>query len=119
MFAEFMQEYGMELIGAILTAVVGFLGIAAKRMAQRWLDTKEKKEVAKMVVEYAQQVYWTLGGAERLKIALNAARDMLADRGIDYSEAEMRVMIESVLAQYKGVFFQEKEAPEETAEPEE
>lgn len=105
MFAEFMEQYGLSLIGAILTAVIGFIGIAVKRMAQRWLDTKEKRLVAEQVVRFAEQVYKTLGGQEKLKIALEAAADMLAERGISYNEMEMRVMIESVLAKLNGVFW--------------
>ena len=105
MFAEFMEQYGLSLIGAILTAILGFLGIVAKNMAQKWLDTKEKKQIAEQVVLFVEQVYKALGGAEKLKIALDSAREMLAERGIVYSELEMRVMIESVLAQYNGVFW--------------
>lgn len=105
MFAEFMEQYGLSLIGAILTAILGFLGIVAKNMAQKWLDTKEKKQIAEQVVLFVEQVYKALGGQEKLKIALDAAREMLAERGIVYSELEMRVMIESVLARYNGVFW--------------
>ena len=62
MFAEFMEQYGLSLIGAILTAILGFIGIAVKRMAQKWLDTKEKKQIAEQVVLFVEQVYKALGG---------------------------------------------------------
>lgn len=104
MFEEFMSAYGIPLIGAILTAVIGFLGIVAKNMAQRYLNTKEKRKVAKNVVLFVEQVYKSASGEEKLNQALTAAAEMLAERGIAFNELEMRVLIESALAQFNKVF---------------
>lgn len=106
MFAEFMQSYGLSLVGAILTALVGFLGIYFKRMIQRKLDTAEKRRVAKNVVMFVEQVYkgQKVHGEEKLNRALEAAQEMLAESGIVFNELEMRVLIESFLAQMNDVF---------------
>ena len=104
MFAEFMETYGLSLIGAILTAVFGFLGIALKRMAQKYLDTREKRRVARSVVEFVEQVYKGAGGEEKLAQALAAAEQMLEEQGIAFNALEMRVLIESALAQLNEVF---------------
>ena len=106
MFAEFMQQYGLSLIGAIATALVGFLGIYFKRMIQRKLDTAEKRRVAKNVVMFVEQVYkgQKVHGEEKLNRALEAAQEMLAESGIVFNELEMRVLIESFLAQMNDVF---------------
>lgn len=106
MFAEFMQQYGLSLIGAIITAVLGFLGIIFKRMIQRYIDTKEKRRVAKNVVMFVEQVYkgQKVHGEEKLNRALEAAQEMLAESGIVFNELEMRVLIESFLAQMNNVF---------------
>ena len=79
MFEEFMQTYGLSLIGAIVTAILGFVGIAIKRSVQRYLDTKEKRRIAKNVVLFVEQVYKNCGGEEKLEQALYAAKEMLAE----------------------------------------
>ena len=104
MFAEFIETYGATIIGTIITAVLGFIGIAAKRMAQKWLDTAEKRRVAREVVTFVEQVYKTCHGEEKLNYALEAAREMLLDQGITFNELEMRVLIESFLGEMNKVF---------------
>lgn len=104
MFAEFIETYGTTIIGTIITAVLGFIGIAAKRMAQKWLDTAEKRRVAREVVTFVEQVYKSCHGEEKLNYALEAAREMLLDQGITFNELEMRVLIESFLGEMNKVF---------------
>lgn len=107
MFAEFMENYGISLIGAILTAVLGFLGIVLKNMAQRYINTREKRKIARNVVLFVEQVYKDAGGEEKLNQALSAASEMLAEQGITFNELEMRVLIESALAELNKVFDEE------------
>ena len=42
MFAEFINTYGAEIIQAILVAIFGLLGMAAKRLAARYIDNGTK-----------------------------------------------------------------------------
>ena len=104
MFAEFMENYGLSLVDAIATALVGFICIYFKRMIQRKLDTAEKRRIAKNVVLFVEQVYKGVGGEEKLNRAMEAAQEMLAESGITFNELEMRVLIESFLAQMNDVF---------------
>lgn len=104
MFAEFMSTYGISLIGSIITAVIGFLGILIKRMIEKYLNTKEKRKIAKDVVMFVEQVYKGCHGEEKLNYALEAAKEMLIEAGIGFNELEMRVLIESFLAQMNDVF---------------
>lgn len=104
MFAEFMSTYGISLIGSIITAIIGFLGILIKRMIEKYLNTKEKRKIAKDVVMFVEQVYKGCHGEEKLNYALEAAKEMLIEAGIGFNELEMRVLIESFLAQMNDVF---------------
>ena len=115
MFAEFMENYGLSLVGAIATALVGFIGIYFKRMIQQKLDTAEKRRVAKNVVMFVEQVYKGVGGEEKLNRAMEAAQEMLAESGITFNELEMRVLIESFLAQMNDVFGEVKEQIDDDA----
>lgn len=110
MFAEFMSTYGISLIGSIITAIIGFLGILVKRMIEKYLNTKEKRKVARDVVMFVEQVYKGCHGEEKLNYALEAAKEMLIESGIAFNELEMRVMIESVLAEMNHAFGDAKDS---------
>ena len=99
-----MSTYGISLIGSIITAIIGFLGILIKRMIEKYLNTKEKRKIAKDVVMFVEQVYKGCHVEEKLNYALEAAKEMLIEAGIGFNELEMRVLIESFLAQMNDVF---------------
>lgn len=100
MFAEFINEYGMELLYAIITALAGYIGIVVKNLVKKYLDDKTKLAVAKTVVKYVEQVCKDLHGEEKLNEALSAAFAMLAEKGIAVTELEMRVLIEAAVAEF-------------------
>lgn len=101
---EFIAQYGTQIIYTALTVIFGALAMAAKRLAKKVLDSKEKKQVAREVVMFVEQVYKNSHGEEKLNAALETAKEMLAERGIVFYELEMRVMIESVLGEMNKVF---------------
>ena len=101
---EFIAQYGTQIIYTALTVIFGALAMAAKRLAKKVLDRKEKKQVAREVVLFVEQVYKDVGGEEKLNQALSAASEMLAEQGIAFNELEMRVLIESALAELNRVF---------------
>ena len=56
LFLQFINEYGTTILYTILTALFGYLGIVAKKYFDKWFATKEKKEIAKEVVRFTEQV---------------------------------------------------------------
>lgn len=104
MFAEFINEYGMELLYAIVTAFAGYIGIAVKHLVKKYLDDKTKRAVAKTAVQYVEQVCKDLHGEEKLNEALSAASDMLAEKGIAITYLELRVLIEAAVAEFNEAF---------------
>lgn len=106
---EFIAQYGTQIIYTALTVIFGALAMAAKRLAKKVLDSKEKKQVAREVVMFVEQVYKNSHGEEKLNAALETAKEMLAERGIVFYELEMRVMIESVLGEMNKVFDEDEE----------
>ena len=99
-FKEFIAEYGVTLIYTLVTAIFGYLGIAAKKLIGNYFADKEKADVARTVVKFVEQVYKDLHGEEKLMKALESASTMLAERGITYSEPEMRMLIEASVAEF-------------------
>ena len=104
MFAEFINEYGMQLLYTIATAIAGYIGIVLKNLFTRYFNDKTKQSVVKTAVKYVEQVYKDLHGEEKLNAAFRAASDMLAEKGITITELEMRVLIEAAVAEFNESF---------------
>lgn len=103
---NFLNEYG--LLSAIITAAAAALGKLLKTVYDRTLGArlkdKTKREVAAQVVKFVEQVYKDLHGEEKLEKAIEAAAEMLNEKGITISELELRVLLESALAELNGAF---------------
>lgn len=104
MFAEFINEYGLQLIYSIIVAIAGYIGIVVKNLVTKYLNDKTKLTVARTAVQYVEQVYKDLHGKEKLNQALVAASEMLAEKGITVTELEMRVLIEAAVAEFNKAF---------------
>ena len=101
---QFINEYGTTILYSILVALAGYLGIVAKNLYTKWFDTKMKREAARECVKFAEQAYKTLHGEEKFQKALEAAEEMLAEKGIQVTDLEMRVLIEAALAEFNDAF---------------
>lgn len=104
MFAEFINQYGMEILYAIVMAVAGYIGVVAKNLCTKYINDKTKAAVAKTAVQFVEQVYKDLHGEDKLNAALEAASDLLAEKGITVSELEMRVLLEAAVAEFNDAF---------------
>jgi hypothetical protein len=117
---NFLNEYG--ILSMVITAVVGAVGTALglffKRLYTNTIGDKIKldtvKEIARVVVKFVEQVYKDIHGEEKLDKALEAFAEMLNNKGITISELEMRVYLESALAEFNEAF--NKEINKETSE---
>lgn len=103
-FNEFLSTYGMKILGTILTALAGYLGVVIKNLCQKYLNDKTKQDVAKTCVKAVEQIYKDLHGAEKFNKALECISDILAEKGIAVSETEMKMLIESAVAEFNEVF---------------
>ena len=108
----FISEYGTTILYAILTALAGYIGIVAKRLYTKYVNDMTKQAVAKTVVQAVEQIYTDLHGEEKLNKALEAASEMLAEKGITITDLEMRMLIEAALAEFNRAF--EKEGLDDT-----
>jgi hypothetical protein len=110
---NFLNEYG--ILSMVITAVVGAVGTALglffKRLYTNTIGDKIKldtvKEIARVVVKFVEQVYKDIHGEEKMEEALEAFAEMLNNKGITISELEMRVYLESALAEFNEAFNKE------------
>lgn len=114
LFTQFINEYGTEILNGIVTAVVGWLAIVVKKIYNKVVNDKTKESVVKTVVKAVEQIYKDLHGEEKLNKALEAASEMLLEKGITVSDLELRMLIESAVAEFNDVFYKPvlEEAPE-------
>lgn len=104
MFVEFLNEYGMQILYTVVTAVVGYIGIVAKNLLTKYINDKTKQSVAKITVQFVEQVYKDLHGEEKLNKAFSAASEMLAEKGITVSELELKALLEAAVAEFNDAF---------------
>lgn len=102
MFIEFIDAYGVTILYAIITAVFGWLGVRVKALAERYINTKEMQAVCKTVVDAVNQLYYDMDGPAKLEKALEAASEMLAEKGIHVTELELRMLLEAAVYAGKG-----------------
>lgn len=104
MLIEIINLYGAEILGTLLLALAGVLGMIAKNLATKYLDTDTKRTMAKVVVQFVEQTYKELHGEEKLTAALTVFAEMLQEKNIHASELEMKVLLEAAVAEFNEAF---------------
>lgn len=104
MFVEFINQYGMQILYAAITAIAGYIGIVAKNLVTKYINDKTKAAVAKTAVRFVEQVYKEMHGEQKFNEALTAATEMLAEKGITATELELRALIEAAVAEFNAAF---------------
>ena len=114
-FKEFINTYGVTILYTILTALAGYVGIAVKNIYHKYIDNKTKKDVARTCVRAVEQIYIDIHGPEKFNKCVEAASEMLADRGIHITEIELRMLIEAAVNEFNNGFNkdEDKTSPEE------
>lgn len=101
MLNEFINQYGVEILYAVVVAVGGYIGIAIKNIYQNYVNDKTKEKVVKTVVKAVKQLYSDLNGEEKLKKAVENISEMLLEKGIAITELEIRMLIEAAVEEMK------------------
>lgn len=108
MIVEFLNTYGMNLLYSIVVAIGGFIGLALKNLATKFINDKIKERVAMTAVKGVEQIYKELHGDDKLNAAFTAASEMLAEKGIAVSELELRMLLEAAVAECNDAFNKKK-----------
>lgn len=104
MFEYFIANYGSQILGAIMCAIFGCFGYAIKRIAAEYLTDGTKRAVARVAVQFVEQVWTTLHGVDKLDRALETAKALLQKKGIDFDADEMEILIEAAVAEFNEAF---------------
>lgn len=98
---ELIKSNLLQLLAAVITAVVSYLGVQIKNAYTKYADTKTKKEIVKSTVEYVEQISKSLDikpkAEEKFEKAKLKAIEWLNTKGISISETEIKILIESAV----------------------
>lgn len=98
---KLLTDVIFPLISTLLIGLTTIFLTVIKNKINSFVDTKEKKEVVKSVVESVEYLYTKLDIHNKSKEKLNLAKDnitsLLNEKGINISDAEMNVLINSTL----------------------
>ena len=108
MFEQFISQYGMEILFAVVTAIAGYIGVVVKNIFQKYVNDKTKEKVAKTVVNAVEQIYKDLHGEEKLNKALEAASEILMEKGINVTDLELRMLVEAAVGKFNNAFKKEE-----------
>lgn len=103
---DFISQYGMVIVYAVLTAIAGFLSAQVKKIYERNIEDDTKRQVAETCVKAVEQLYKGLKGSEKLKKAKENIVSMLAIKGIDIADIELDMLIESCVSEFNINFRQ-------------
>ena len=101
---NFISENGVEILGAIITAIAGYIGVVLKNLYTKYINDKTKQSVVKTCVQAIEQLYKDLHGEEKLNKVIDSATDMLAEKGISITDLELRMLIESAVGEFNDNF---------------
>lgn len=88
------------LVPALATALAGwfaYIGNKLKNAYQEKVNNETAQAVVKDVVQFVEQVYTDIGGKEKLQKAISQASAILQSKGINLTEVEINMLIESAV----------------------
>ena len=60
---EILATYSLEIIKAVVLAILAIIGVYAAKLQTKYIDTDTKRKIAATTVAYIEQVYKDLHGA--------------------------------------------------------
>lgn len=100
MLTEIMEAIQPMIVNVIVTVVgivASYVGLKVKSIYNEKVNTKEKETVVQHTVEYVEQVYKDVHGEEKFNAAMDKVIELLEEKGIEFTKAELEVLIESAV----------------------
>ncbi len=97
---EFISQYGTVILYTVLTAIAGFIGTQLKKLYEKYITDKTKKDVVKTCVRAVEQLYKDLHGEEKKQKAVESITAMLSEKGITITELEINLLIEATVSEF-------------------
>ena len=99
----------LPILATFLTGLFTYIGTRLKNAYEQKVNTETAKVVVENAVRFVEQVYKDLHGKEKLEKAVEQVSQVLASKGINLSEAEINMLIESAVYGLNEGWFEVKE----------
>ena len=99
----------LPVLATFLTGLFTYIGTRLKNAYEQKVNTGTAKVVVENAVRFVEQVYKDLHGKEKLEKAVEQVSQILASKGINLSEAEINMLIESAVYGLNEGWFEFKE----------
>lgn len=86
-----------NILSVVITGVLGYVGLQAKKLYQEFVNDKIKKEIVDKTVKYVEQTSKDLSCDEKKQKALEKSSEWLKDKKISISDTELEILIESAV----------------------
>ena len=93
-----MNQYGVSIVHSISVAIISYVSLEIKRIYKKYNNDRIKKEVVKMICQAIDQMYPNMSGSDKFNEAINNSKEILSEKGINISDLELRMYIESTVA---------------------
>lgn len=97
MIQELINQIAGNIIQTFLAILVAYLGIAGKRLYQKYINTEMKKIIVKDCVKAVEQIYRDVHGSDKKAQCENYIVQLLYENGITITQNELDVMIEAAV----------------------
>ena len=97
MLKEFLSQFGAEIINTVLVAIIGYVGIQAKNLYRKYVNTEIKKSVVRTCVKAVEQLYTDIHGKDKFDACVGKINEILSESGINASDVELEMLIESAV----------------------
>lgn len=87
----------LPILATFLTGLFTYIGTRLKSAYEQKVNTETAKVVVENAVRFVEQVYKDLHGKEKLEKAVEQVSQILASKGINLSDAEINMLIESAV----------------------
>lgn len=101
---ETIMQYVIQIITSLVLMAVAFIAKQAKNAYVKHINTQTKIDVAYSAMMFVEQIYKDVHGPEKLNKALDAAEEELAKLGIQFTNEEMLMFIESAVSEFNANF---------------
>lgn len=99
-----LNGYLTQIILTIFLALAAWLGVQAKNLYRKYINTEIKQAIVKNAVLFVEQTCKDIHGHDKLVEAMKKASEILAEYGITISETELVTMIESAVKEFINSF---------------
>jgi len=100
----------IDVIAVLVPVLVGYIvawiqkRLGAEKIQQIKQELETKQELARIAVQFVQQAYKDMGGAEKYEKAAEWLSNMATQLGLQLSAEEIKALIEAALKQLKAEF---------------